>query len=187
LSNSKSDFLKYGILFCIVTAKSLTSIISILALFTNVDVRQPLFFAFFYEIAVLYFIILPSGTVSQRMNHTLELLKRGARKIELKIAQKKLSLDQMTLEGDELVVVDKDLESSPEDKELQKCLHLNKLSLQLHFTYKYWQAQNITFHLNFTNQDEFNIKFVMSKDTMLTYLQALLFTLVPAFIIKFFK
>jgi hypothetical protein len=177
-------------LFCIVTAKSLTSIISILALFTNVDVRQPLFFAFFYEIAVLYFIILPSGTVTQRMHHALEMLKRGARRIELKIAQKKLFLDKISLEDDQLVVSNEEeiqQEQTSEDQELQKCLHLNKLSLQLHFTYKYWQSQNITFHLNFTNKDEFNIKVVMSKETMLTYLQALLFTLVPAFIIKFFK
>ena len=204
LVDAKSNFLKKSILFCLVIAKSSTSIISILALFSKLEVKQALFFALFLELSVLIFILLPGSTVSYRMEQSLKTLKKAARGIELKLSHKRQILQSISKEEDQISLIQEMEQLGIEEEQkkdvpleedntlkvakehLKEDIYLNRVSLRLHYLYKLWQARiPLGFQLNFTAVDEFNFKLPITKDLLSSNVQSLIFTLVPAFVIKF--
>jgi hypothetical protein len=197
LSNAKSNFARNGIIFCLLVSKSFTSIVSIVALFTKIEVKQALFFALFIEIAVLFFIFLPASTITFRMEESHKWIKKAARKIDLELSHKKLILNSIAREEDKLNLKEElnklkedeiQIESSEslEKDHLSHDIYLHRVSVRLYSLYKLWQARKpLGFRIDFSAENEFNFRMFFTKDLIAQYFISLLFTLIPAFIIRF--
>eukprot|EP01080_Neovahlkampfia_damariscottae_P000010 gene10-4261_t len=200
LSNAKSNFSRNAILFCLLISKALTSIISILALFSTLEVKQALFFALFVEIAVLLFIFLPASTVTFRMEESHKWIKKAARGIELKLSHKQKLLDSVAKEEDhsnlkkEMDELGTELESIGKNESklflaqehLSEDLYLSRVATRLHGLYKLWQSRKpLGYRIDFSAENEFNFRMFITKDSLMNYFTSLLFTLVPAFVIRF--
>jgi hypothetical protein len=166
-------------------------------LFTKIEVKQALFFALFVEIAVIIFIILPSSIVTFRMEESYRWIKKAARKIEMVLCHKKEILGEITKKEDQMILKEelKDVKSEnliiendkkEEIEQLKDEIYLHRVSVKLYHLYKLWKARiPLGFRIDFSARNEFNFRFGFTKDLLYQYFISMLFTLIPAFFIRF--